>query len=290
LEEVSSGCCCRPSGRVALSWRWLSCNDCHAFVLSHDILEYVVDSRRIRVTFTIFMNWRRRHETWTSFRLAIKMSTILRVLSFPIFARQFAGVRPLLARQFGPYCTRITLQARTNIQRTLTTEAASVTRAIPRKGGLPFIFTAAGVAGVGLGLLAFTRPQIYCDSPSQPPYSGHPPPLPTSTVNLYELSFGTICGLCAGIFIKKGAKAVAFILGGLFVLLQYLGSASVVRIDWAKIGSRFENLFYTKDPVTGNKKAPNVYSLWNWLVDFLTANFQQRASFLAGLALGLRVG
>jgi FUN14 domain-containing protein 1 len=54
--------------------------------------------------------------------------------------------------------------------------------------------------------------------------------------------------------------------------------------------SRFENLFYTKDPITGNKKAPNLYSLWIWIVDFLTADFQQRASFLAGLALGLRIG
>jgi len=30
--------------------------------------------------------------------------------------------------------------------------------------------------------------------------------------------------------------------------------------------------------------------LWNWVVDFLTADFQSRASFVAGLALGLRIG
>lgn len=48
-------------------------------------------------------------------------------------------------------------------------------------------------------------------------------------------------------------------------------------------------MVYTKDP-TSRKKAPNVYSLWNWIVDFLTADFQQRASFVAGFALGLRVG
>lgn len=124
-------------------------------------------------------------------------------------------------------------------------------------------------------------------------------------MNVYELSFGTVCGICAGVFIKKGAKAIAFLFGGAFVLLQvslcpvvqavanssqYLGSASVVRVDWAKMGSRFENLFYTKDPLTGSKRAPSVGSLYNWIVDFLTANFQQRASFIAGLALGLRIG
>ncbi|KIM80735.1 hypothetical protein PILCRDRAFT_9185 [Piloderma croceum F 1598] len=213
------------------------------------------------------------------------------LLSFgPAFIRPFAGIRPVFARQFavqGPYCSsRMIVPARFHIQRTLTTEAVSVARSIPRKGGLPFIFTAAGVAGIGFGL---TRSQIHCDSPTQPQISEYPSP-PTSTVNFYELSFGTVCGLCAGIFIKKGAKAVAFLLGSVFVLLQYLGSTSVVRIDWARMGSRFENLFYTRDSITGNKKAPNVFSLWNWLVDFLTANFQQRASFLAGLALGLRVG
>lgn len=46
------------------------------------------------------------------------------------------------------------------------------------------------------------------------------PPPPTSAVNLYELSFGTVAGVCAGVFIKKGAKAVAFCVGGVFVLLQ----------------------------------------------------------------------
>lgn len=31
-----------------------------------------------------------------------------------------------------------------------------------------------------------------------------------------------MCGICAGVFIKKGAKFVAFILGGTFVLLQVI--------------------------------------------------------------------
>lgn len=43
---------------------------------------------------------------------------------------------------------------------------------------------------------------------------------PKSIVSAYELSFGAVCGICAGIFIKKGAKAIAFLLGGAFVFLQ----------------------------------------------------------------------
>ncbi|KAI0818551.1 FUN14 family-domain-containing protein, partial [Irpex lacteus] len=120
------------------------------------------------------------------------------------------------------------------------------------------------------------------------------PPPPESAVNLYELSFGTVAGLCAGVFVKKGAKIVGFFLGGIFVLLQYFANASLVRVDWTRFAHRFENLFYTTsiDARTGEmvKRAPTVASLVRWIVDFLTADFQQRASFVAGFALGLRVG
>lgn len=57
-------------------------------------------------------------------------------------------------------------------------------------------------------------------SPEPSILSGSLPPHPESSVSLYELSFGTVAGICAGVFIKKGAKAVAFFLGGVFVLLQ----------------------------------------------------------------------
>jgi len=167
-------------------------------------------------------------------------------------------------------------------------------RTLPVKNRLPFMYKAAGLAGVGIGISAFSAPAVHCEGPptaAQPAPPVHPDglPPPQSSVNLYELSFGTVCGVCAGVFIKKGIKTLAFVIGGVFVLLQYLGSSSVVKVDWAVVGKRFENLFYTRDAL-GNKRAPNVGSLWNWMVNFLTANFQQRASFIAGLALGLRVG
>jgi FUN14 domain-containing protein 1 len=159
------------------------------------------------------------------------------------------------------------------------------------------VLKALGLSALGLGLTTSFRGTVQCDATAMPAHPAnlkeqnvnYPPP-PTSSVNLYELSFGTVCGLCAGVFIKKGAKMVAFFLGGVFVLLQYLGSWSVLRVDWSRVGSRFENAVYRTDPATGTKKAPSVVSVWRWLVDFLTADFQPRASFLAGLALGLRVG
>jgi len=115
------------------------------------------------------------------------------------------------------------------------------------------------------------------------------PPPPESSVNVYELTFGTVCGICTGIFVKKGAKALGFVFGGIFVLLQYLGSASIVKVDWSKAAARFEGLFYTLE-ANGTRRPPTVYSLWRRLIDFLTADFQSRASFIAGFALGIRIG
>lgn len=63
---------------------------------------------------------------------------------------------------------------------------------------------------------------VTADSEPAPP----PPPLPPkSSINVYQLSFGTVCGICAGVFVKKGAKAVAFFLGGVFVLCQVRSSS-----------------------------------------------------------------
>ncbi|KAF8575803.1 hypothetical protein K439DRAFT_1641101 [Ramaria rubella] len=153
------------------------------------------------------------------------------------------------------------------------------------------------VGGVGLGLTstAFSNP-IICQSSPPPPDESKPQSAeglipsspPTSVVNVYELSFGTVAGICSGVFIKKGAKAVAFFVGGIFVILQYFNSLSLIRVDWGRAASRFENLVYTE--VNGIKRPPTVFSLWRWLVNFLTADFQPRASFLAGMMLGLRIG
>lgn len=72
-------------------------------------------------------------------------------------------------------------------------------------------------------------------------------------------------------------------------LKKYLSSKSLVRVDWARMGKAFEDLSYGSD-ANGIRRPPTPTSIWRWLIDFLTADFQPRASFIAGLALGLRVG
>ncbi|KAI0006075.1 FUN14 family-domain-containing protein [Russula compacta] len=134
-----------------------------------------------------------------------------------------------------------------------------------------------------------TSPQPLSKEALGSPNSTTLPPPPQSTVNMYELTFGTVCGVCAGVFVKKGAKALAVLFGGIFVLLQYLGTVSIIKIDWSRAAAHFEGLFYTLE-ANGTRRPPTVYSLWRRLVDFLVADFQPRASFIAGFALGLRIG
>ncbi|CAE7224275.1 unnamed protein product [Rhizoctonia solani] len=162
-------------------------------------------------------------------------------------------------------------------------------------------------ASVGLGLAAFAGKEIYCDTAVSPnarslsaaasnPGPGNTtsdplPPPPKSSVNTYELTFGSVAGICAGVFIKKGAKALAFFLGGIFVLLQYFNAIDLTKTNWSTASTRFERLFYsTSDKPGETRYPPTIATLWAWLVNFLTADFPPRASFLAGMILGLRIG
>ncbi|CAD6907131.1 unnamed protein product [Tilletia caries] len=120
---------------------------------------------------------------------------------------------------------------------------------------------------------------------------------PESSVNLYQLSFGTVTGFCAGVFIKKGLKAVAFLLGAGYVLLQYLSSQRLVNVNWGAISRNYNNIV---DRAAGGGegntlsvrgwKGSKASRIWSRFVDFLTADFQPRATFLAGLVLGFRLG
>lgn len=110
------------------------------------------------------------------------------------------------------------------------------------------IWKAVGITGCS-GALAFTlqawsNPIVQCQGnlyrlslhpahlllsapPSEPPtptldpsLQSTPPPTAKPFINVYELSFGTVAGICTGVFVKKGLKTVAFFLGGFFVVIQ----------------------------------------------------------------------
>ena len=89
--------------------------------------------------------------------------------------------------------------------------------------------------GLGLSFLAFQSltpaRKIQCQTSSpfaagaaagggrpQPGVWDGPPP--ESQISAFQLGFGSVAGICTGVFLKKGLKAIAFLLGGAFVLLQ----------------------------------------------------------------------
>lgn len=154
----------------------------------------------------------------------------------------------------------------------------------------------AGGSVLAGGTIAWATKPVECDTVVPEP------PLPKpgskeetkSIVNVYQLTFGTICGICAGVFIKKGLKLIAVVLGAAYVLLQYLASKRLVHINWQSMSSSYgremERLAGPLDPSKSRFQQMPLVRIWNRLVEFLTSDFQERATFIAGLVLGLRLG
>ncbi|WFD35461.1 hypothetical protein MCUN1_002315 [Malassezia cuniculi] len=163
-----------------------------------------------------------------------------------------------------------------------------------QRRGVAAVGLAAGVSALCASAWA-SRP-VQCE-PEMPPQIDPTMQVrePKSIANIYELSFGTICGLCAGIFIKKGFKLIAGVLGGVYVLLQYFASKQLIKINWNSFESVYKSSVdgaarVSESASNSLKKSPPLVRVWHNLVDFLTVNFQQRATFVAGLVLGLRLG
>ena len=108
-----------------------------------------------------------------------------------------------------------------------------------RKASSSLLLLIAGGSSLFICQAAFTKPALSCEAttsaarPYAEPY--HPSiqgpgssrlsrandsPAVESSLDLRSLSFGAVAGICTGIFVKKGLKAVGFLLGGAFVFLQ----------------------------------------------------------------------
>jgi len=113
-----------------------------------------------------------------------------------------------------------------------------------------------------------------------------------SQISIPNLSFGAVAGICTGVFVAKGLKAVAFILGGLFITLQYLSSQSLAKMDWNTMSKRYDTIVdkMAGAPSTARSAGGRAVGVYNRFVDFLMADFPPRATFTAGFVLGLRLG
>ncbi|CEH13657.1 PROTEIN T06D8.7 [Ceraceosorus bombacis] len=161
-----------------------------------------------------------------------------------------------------------------------------------------------------MGLAAFglfdkEKGEVQCDSPPIPtsrpptPAAGGPPPPSANKeplLNVANLSFGTIAGLCSGVFVKKGLKLLAVLLGAAFILLQYLSTQHLISVNWSGIASRYEKAADRAAQQTGNQNAPTSWrdsrlaKIWGRFINFLTTGFQWKASFIAGFGVGFRYG
>ncbi len=97
---------------------------------------------------------------------------------------------------------------------------------------------------------------------------------------IQQLGFGGICGFCVGYFAKKVAKVTAFLIGGMFVLLQILIYYNIASVNWGAMGDAFE----------AGAKSGALDSAVGSLMKVLLHNLPFGAAFTGGLVLGLKRG
>jgi uncharacterized membrane protein (Fun14 family) len=92
-----------------------------------------------------------------------------------------------------------------------------------------------------------------------------------------QLGVGGLGGLCVGYAIKKVAKIVAVIVGLFFLGLQYLAYKGIINVDYIGLENWAKNL------VSGMGALEGVFTA-------MIANLPFAASFVVGLAMGLKMG
>lgn len=60
-----------------------------------------------------------------------------------------------------------------------------------------------------------------------------------------------------------------------------MSSRSLVNVDWSKMSSKYDETLGTR--TASGIRAPSITGAYNWIVDFVTANFQ-RKSFLYSIS------
>jgi len=85
-------------------------------------------------------------------------------------------------------------------------------------------------------------------------------------------------------------QAAAFTLGFVFIGLQYLSSRSFININWNALTSSYEKLVTTRTGPPAAQGGNRLAQAWYGFIDFVGANVQQRATFVAGIVLGFRLG
>jgi len=104
-----------------------------------------------------------------------------------------------------------------------------------------------------------------------------------------SLSFGGICGYCAGMFLKKVGRAAAVTCGAVFVLFQLAALKGYVEVRWDRIERDVMDALDLKRD--GKLDSRDTQFALQKLVSVLTANMASTSvGFSAGLLAGWRAG
>ena len=95
-----------------------------------------------------------------------------------------------------------------------------------------------------------------------------------------SLGFGGAAGLDVGYTAKKLTKLLALLLGCTFILLQLAAYEGFITVNWSAVQGSAEHIWSNPQGLTLADRA--------W--DVLTANLPFGGGFVAGFALGLKLG
>ncbi|TPX56972.1 hypothetical protein PhCBS80983_g04177 [Powellomyces hirtus] len=102
------------------------------------------------------------------------------------------------------------------------------------------------------------------------------------------MTMGGALGAFTGFFTKKVGKMVAFIIGGGFVLLQFLAHAGFITISWSNVQKSFNRKLNTD--ANGQVPPSTVVVIFKRLLRWLTADIPFTGGFIAGFWIGFRFG
>jgi len=94
---------------------------------------------------------------------------------------------------------------------------------------------------------------------------------------LTQLGVGGVAGLCVGYALKKVGKIAAFILGIAFIGLELLAYKGIIDIHYDAL-------------ITWGQEMIRQVGVLEGLMTLIIANMPFAASFLVGLAIGLKMG
>lgn len=97
-------------------------------------------------------------------------------------------------------------------------------------------------------------------------------------------------GYLADFYQDSFPQAAAFTLGFVFIGLQYLSSRQFINVNWGAFSSSYDRFITSRAGPPSSQGGNRLARVWTGFIDFVSANVQQRATFVAGVVLGLRLG